>query len=137
MVKLVIKTLLFIVITLAILFNYRFFTIHEGKVLVANYDKKDTWSEIYELTSQVNQAEYYVKPGEISFTEGVEYDYIVVLYTNYNLYNIKATEFDIERVERLLINEQVDMVEIHPVALWFYGLLYVLVIMFPLMRKVE
>ena len=137
MVKLVIKTLLFIVITLAILFNYRFFTIHEGKILVANYDKKETWSEIYELTSDVNQAEYYAQSGGLAGNTNESYDYIIVLYTNFNLYNIKATQFDIERVERLLINEQVELVEIQPLALWFYGLLYVLVVMFPIMRKME
>ena len=85
--KLVIKIILFITITLTILFNYRFFTIHEGKILVANYDKKETWSEVYELTSDVNQAEYYEKPGAFNPDEAFDYDYIIVVHYQSNLHS--------------------------------------------------
>lgn len=135
--KLAIKTILFIIITLVVLINYRFFTIHEDKFMVANMDKKETWSEIFDLTSEVKEAEFYVSPGEISLVDVNDYDYILVLYTDTGLYNIKATEYDVERVELLLNDRQVEIIEIKPLAFWVYGLVYLGVIIFPIMRKVE
>ena len=137
MMKIFIKIVLFLVITLVMLSNYRVFTIHEGKVLLSNFDIKNTWSEIYALTEHVEKAEYYVSLYELRSREDLDFDYYIVLYTSSNLYNIKATELDVERVNRLLVNEQVEMELVEPVELWFYGLLYLMVIMFPIMRKVE
>ena len=132
-----IKTILIIVVTLVMLINYRFFTIHEDKFMVANMDKKETWSEIFELTSEVNQAEIYVSPGEVSFVDVNDFDYILVLYTDMGLYNIKATEYDVERVELLLNEDQIEIIEVKPLAFWVYGLIYMGIIIFPIIKKVE
>ncbi len=132
--KLLIKTLCFVVITLAFLFDYRILQVKENRVMLANFDKRSSWSEVYDILSDVRTAEIYKKPYN---TKSNEYDYYVVFYTNSNLYNIKASELDLERVENMLRVEQVSVVEVEPVDLWFYGLLYVMVIVFPIMRKVE
>lgn len=132
--KLLIKTLCFVVITLAFLFDYRILHVKEDKVLIANFDKRSSWSEVYDILSDVRAAEIYEKPYN---NKSNEYDYYVVFYTNSNLYNIKASELDLERVESMLRVEQVSVVEVEPVDLWFYGLMYVMVIVFPIMRKVQ
>ena len=102
--------------------------------MLANFDKRSSWSEVYDILSDVRTAEIYKKPYN---NKSNEYDYYVVFYTNSNLYNIKASELDLERVESMLRVEQVSIVEVEPVDLWFYGLLYVMVIVFPIMRKVQ
>jgi len=135
--RLAIKTILFIVVTLVMLINYRFFTIHEDKFMVANMDKKETWSEIFELTSEVKEAEYYISPGEVSFVDVNDFDYILVLYTDTGLYNIKATEYDVERVELLLNEDQIEIIQVKPLAFWVYGLIYMGIIIFPIIKKVE
>jgi len=102
--------------------------------MLANFDKRSSWDEVYDVLGDVRNAEIYRKPYKMNRSD---YDYYVVFYTNYNLYNIKASELDLERVENMLRVEQVSVVEVNPVDLWFYGLLYVMVIVFPIMRKVE
>ena len=135
--RLIIKSILFVLITLLALFNYRIITIYNYRLMIANTDQRESWSEIFNVIPDTKKAEYYEPPYELRPRESLEYEYYVVLYTNKRLYNIRATEFDIERLTRLLDNEQVLLLEHEPVALWFYGLLYVVVIIFPLMRKIE
>ncbi|MBU1142537.1 MAG: hypothetical protein KKH92_02710 [Firmicutes bacterium] len=132
--KLLIKSLCFVVITLTLLFDYRILQVKENRVMLANFDKRSSWNEVYDVLGDVRNAEIYRKPYKMNRSD---YDYYVVFYTNYNLYNIKASELDLERVENMLRVEQVEVVEVKPIDLWFYGLLYVMVIVFPIMRKVE
>ena len=132
--KLLIKSLCFVVITLTLLFDYRILDVSENRVLLANFDKRSSWNEVYDVLSDVNSAEIYRKPYKMNRSD---YDYYVVFYTNSNLYNIKASALDLERVENVLRVEQVSVVEVNPVDLWFYGLLYVMALVFPIMRKVE
>ena len=131
--KLLVKSLCFVVITLTLLFDYRILQVKENRVMLANFDKRSSWNEVYDVLGDVRNAEIYRKPYKMNRSD---YDYYVVFYTNYNLYNIKASELDLERVENMLRVEQVEVVEVNPVDLWFYGLLYVMVIVFPIMRKI-
>ncbi|MDO9629329.1 MAG: hypothetical protein Q7I99_05450 [Acholeplasmataceae bacterium] len=134
--KLLVKIFFFVVITCTLLFDYRIVQFRDNKILVANFDKKVTWNEVYDVLGDARSAEIYRKPYKMN--RGQEnYEYYVIFYTSSNLYNIKASEIDLDRVENMLRVEQVEMVEVSPVDLWFYGLLYVMVIVFPIMRKVE
>ena len=132
---LIIKTLLFILITTVALFNYRILTIHNNRLLLANFDQRYTWNEVIDLIPEVQAVEVYETRG--ANRNNSDYEYYIVFYTKHNLYNVKATEDDLIKVGNLLRLQQVRAVEIDPVELWFYGLLYLLIFTFPIMRKIE
>jgi len=134
--KLLVKIFFFVVITCTLLFDYRLIQFKENRILLANFDRKVTWNEVYDVLGDASSAEVYRKPYKMS-RGSKDYEYYVVFYTSSNLYNIKASELDLDRVENMLRVEQVEMVEVSPVSLGFYGLLYVMVIVFPIMRKIE
>lgn len=130
----VIKIVLFLIITLLALYDYRLVTIYNNRLMLSNFDKRDTWSEVYQLIPNVTKAETY-DPAHGKKESGTDvFDYYIVLYTHSNLYNVRARETDLMRVEHLLANERITIVWHDPVELWFYGLLYVLIIVFPIMR---
>ncbi|MBE0700924.1 MAG: hypothetical protein IH571_04490, partial [Acholeplasmataceae bacterium] len=116
--KIIIKTILFFLITCILLINYRFIAVFNGRLMIANTDKKSSWSEIFQVIEDVEMAEYYEPPYEIKRSDQMDYDYYLVLYTHRHVYNVKATEFDIERIQRLLVNEQVVLLEHEPLELW-------------------
>jgi hypothetical protein len=58
-----------------------------------------------------------------------------VIYLNENLYNVKANSLELERINSLVSQKAIEVVEVKPLDAWFYGLLVVLVIVFPVMRK--
>jgi hypothetical protein len=132
---LIVKTILFILITTVALFNYRILSIHNNRLLLANFDQRYTWNEIIDLIPDVQNVEVY-EPRGVNRNSN-DYEYYIVFYTNHNLYNVKATEADLVKVGNLLRLQQVRPVEIDPVELWFYGLLYLLIFTFPIMRKIE
>ncbi|MCF7932136.1 MAG: hypothetical protein K9K93_03100 [Acholeplasmataceae bacterium] len=133
----IIKITLFLFITLAALADYRMVTIYNGHLMLSNFDKRDTWSEVYQLIPNVMKAERY-DPVNASIVSGEgAFDYYIVLYTHSNLYNVRARENDLIRVEHLLANERITIMPHDPVELWFYGLLYMLIILFPIMRTVD
>ena len=135
MIKLLEKIFFFVVITCALLFDYEMIQLKENRILLANFDRKVTWNEVYDVLGDASSTEVYRKPYKMS-RDSNDYEYYVVFYTNSNLYNIKASELDLDRVENMLRVEQVEMLEVSPVSLGFYGLLYVMVILFPIMMKV-
>jgi nicotinamide mononucleotide adenylyltransferase len=132
---LMIKIFLFILITTVALFNYRILTIHNNRLLLANFDQRYTWNEVIDLIPEVQAVEVYETRG--TNRNNSDYEYYIVFYTKHNLYNVKATEADLIKVGNLLRLQQVRAVEIDPVELWFYGLLYLLIFTFPIMRKIE
>jgi hypothetical protein len=111
--KVIIKTVIAFLITLLLLFNLRFIAIYNQRFMIANFDKRETWSEIFNIIPEVRKAEYFEPPYEIRSEELLTYEYYLVLYTKYNLYTVHATDFDLERVERLLSHEQVKDVSTH------------------------
>jgi len=134
--RIVIKTVFFLLITTALLWDYRLVTIHNSRLMLSNFDKRDTWSEVYQIVPAVTKAEVYDPIG--NNTRGDEtFDFNLVLYTHANLYNVRATDNDLERVGQLLANERIRIESHDPVELWFYGLLYMLVIIFPIMRTAD
>jgi len=129
------KIILFIFLTLVALFNYRILTLHNNRLLLANFDQRYTWTEVIDLIPNVQAVEVYENRGVNR--KNTDYEYYIVFYTSHNLYNVKATEEDLVKVGNLLRLQQVKPVLVDPVEIWFYGLIYVLIFTFPIMRKVE
>lgn len=133
--RLIIKIILFLVILNVALFDYRLLSIKDGKLLVANWHQITSWQEVEESVIDLEKAEVY--PTRISRRGHSDETHYLVLYMDNTFYNIKATDLEIERIKNLMNREQVDIVEVEPLDAWFYGLLVVLLIVFPVMRKEE
>lgn len=131
--KIMIKLGIFIVITTIALFDYRMLSFQNNRLLVANWHQVSTWSEVESLVVDANQAEIYPSRG-VRRSNSNEKHYVVI-YLDNNFYNIKATDLEMARIEKLMAREQVDVVAIEPLDAWFYGLLVVLLIIFPVMKK--
>lgn len=133
--KLMIKIGIFIVILTLALFDYRMLSFKNGRLLLANWHQVSSWSEVEDLMVDVNKAEVY--PSRVVRRSNSIEEHYLVIYLDNNFYNIKATDLEIARITRLMDREQVEVVEVEPLDAWFYGLLVVLLIVFPVMRKVE
>ena len=105
----------------------------DNRLLIANWHQVESWSDIEQSFSDVDKVEVY--PSRISRRHRSDQVSYVVIYDGTSFYNIKASELELHRIEQLVRLEQVEMVEIVPLDAWFYGLLVVLLIIFPVMRK--
>jgi hypothetical protein len=130
-----IKFVLFVIILSVALFDYRMITIKDGRVLVANWHQVSSWSEIEGSLNDIEGVEVY--PSRVVRRSRVEHEHYVVIYLNENLYNVKANSLELERINSLVSQKAIEVVEVEPIDAWFYGLLVVLVIVFPVMRKEE
>ena len=134
--KFIIKMVIFLMIVTVAFFDYRLISMKDGKILFANWHRLTSWSEVQDQVVDASLAEIY--PSRISRrSQGQDEIHHLVIYTNNHFYNIKANDLELERITQLMRIEQVEVVEIMPVEAWFYGLLVVLLIVFPVMRKVE
>ena len=131
--KFMIKMGIFMIITTAALFDYRMLSFQNNRLLIANWHQVSTWNEVERLVVDANQAEVY--PSRVVRRSNSLDEHYVVIYLDNNFYNIKASDLEMERIEKLMAREQIDVVEIEPLDAWFYGLLVVLLIVFPVMRK--
>ena len=130
-----IKIGIFIVIVTAALFDYRMLSFKNGRLLLANWHQLSSWSEVEDIVVDVNKAEVF--PSRVVRRSNSTDEHYLVIYLDNNFYNIKATDLEMARITKLMDREQVEVVEVEPVDAWFYGLLVVLLIVFPVMRKVE
>lgn len=128
-----IKMGIFIIISTYALFDYRMLSFQNNRLLIANWHQVSTWSEVESLVVDANQAEVY--PSRVVRRSNSYDQKYVVIYLDNNFYNIKATDLEMARIEKLMAREQIDVVAIEPLDAWFYGLLVVLLIIFPVMRK--
>lgn len=128
-----IKIGIFIVIVTAALFDYRMLSFKNGRLLLANWHQLSSWSEVEDIVVDVNKAEVY--PSRVVRRSNSTDEHYLVIYLDNNFYNIKATDLEMARITKLMDREQVEVVEVEPVDAWFYGLLVVLLIVFPVMRK--
>ena len=131
--KFMIKMGIFMIITTIALFDYRILSFQNNRLLIANWHQVSTWSEVESLVVDANQAEVY--PSRVVRRSNSYDQKYVVIYLDNNFYNIKATDLEMARIEKLMAREQIDVVAIEPLDAWFYGLLVVLLIIFPVMRK--
>lgn len=131
--KFMIKMGIFIIISTYALFDYRMLSFQNNRLLIANWHQVSTWSEVESLVVDANQAEVY--PSRVVRRSNSYDQKYVVIYLDNNFYNIKATDLEMARIEKLMAREQIDVVAIEPLDAWFYGLLVVLLIIFPVMRK--
>jgi len=129
----IMKVILFLAIVTIALFDYRMMTIKDGRLLIANWHQISSWSEIEESVIHIEQAEVY--PSRISKRHQSNDVTYLVIYMDNHFYNIKATDLEMARITNLMEREQVEIMEVKPVETWFYGLLVVLLIVFPVMRK--
>ena len=132
--KFMIKMGIFIIISTYALFDYRMLSFQNNRLLIANWHQVSTWSEVESLVVDANQAEVYPSRA-VRRSNSYDQKYVVI-YLDNNFYNIKATDLEMARIEKLMAREQIDVVAIEPLDAWFYGLLVVLLIVFPVMRKV-
>jgi|GEM_PF-1772716 len=130
----IIKVVLFFVIVTIALFDYRLLTWKDGKILVANWNQVESWSQIEESVFEIDKAEVYPSRFSRRSHRNQEEKYLV-LYLNNTFYNVKVTDLEMDRITQLMQREQVEVVEIEPVQAGFYGLLVVLLIVFPVMKK--
>ena len=130
-----IKIGIFIVIVTAALFDYRMLSFKNGRLLLANWHQLSSWSEVEDIVVDVNKAEVF--PSRVVRRSNSNEEHYLVIYLDNNFYNIKATDLEMARITKLMDREQVEVVEVEPIDAWFYGLLVVLLIVFPVMRKVE
>ena len=128
-----IKIGIFIVIVTAALFDYRMLSFKNGRLLLANWHQLSSWSEVEDIVVDVNKAEVF--PSRVVRRSNSTDEHYLVIYLDNNFYNIKATDLEMARITKLMDREQVEVVEVEPVDAWFYGLLVVLLVVFPLMRK--
>ncbi len=133
--KFMIKMGIFIIISTYALFDYRMLSFQNNRLLIANWHQVSTWSEVESLVVDANQAEVYPSRA-VRRSNSYDQKYVVI-YLDNNFYNIKATDLEMARIEKLMAREQIDVVAIEPLDAWFYGLLVVLLIIFPVMRKEE
>ena len=131
--KFMIKMGIFIIISTYALFDYRMLSFQNNRLLIANWHQVSTWSEVESLVVDANQAEVYPSRA-VRRSNSYDQKYVVI-YLDNNFYNIKATDLEMARIEKLMAREQIDVVAIEPLDAWFYGLLVVLLIIFPVMRK--
>lgn len=131
--KTIIKIVLFFVILTIAFFDYRLLSFQNNRLLIANWHQVDSWSDIEQSFSDVDKVEVY--PSRVSRRNRSDNVSYVVIYDGTSFYNIKASELELHRIEQLVRLEQVELVEIVPLDAWFYGLLVVLLIIFPVMRK--
>lgn len=131
--KIIIKIVIFFVILTIAFFDYRLLSFKQNRLLVANWHQVESWSEIEQSFSDVDKVEVF--PSRLSQRNRSDKVHFVVIYDGSSFYNVKASELELHRIEQLVRLEQVEMVEINPLDAWFYGLLVVLLIMFPVMRK--
>lgn len=131
--KTIINIVLFFVILTIAFFDYRLLSFQNNRLLIANWHQVDSWSDIEQSFSDVDKVEVY--PSRVSRRNRSDNVSYVVIYDGTSFYNIKASELELHRIEQLVRLEQVELVEIVPLDAWFYGLLVVLLIIFPVMRK--
>jgi hypothetical protein len=131
----IIKIVLFFVITTIALIDYRMLTIKDGKLLVANWHQVSSWAEIESSLERIEGIEVY--PSRVVRRSRVDDEHYVVIYMDQNFYNIKANDIELDRINSLVSQKAIEVVEVEPVDAWFYGLLVVLLIVFPVMRKEE
>jgi hypothetical protein len=129
----IVKIVIFIMILTIALVDYRMLTFKDGKVMVANWHQLSSWSEIEESVLEIDKAEMY--PSRVVRRSSSNDEHYLVIYMNESFYNIKATDLEMARISNLMAREQVEIVELKPVDVGFYGLLVVLLIVFPVMRK--
>ena len=132
----IIKVILFFVIVTVALFDYRLLTFKNGKILVANWNQVESWKEIEQSVFEIDKAEVYPSRFAKRSNRHEEEKYLV-LYLDNTFYNVKVTDLEMDRITQLMQREQVEVVEVEPVQAGFYGLLIVLLIVFPVMRKIE
>lgn len=132
----IMKVILFFVIVTVALFDYRLLTYKEGKILIANWNQVDSWADIEQSVFEIDKAEVYPSRFSKRSNRNQEEKYLV-LYLDNTFYNVKVTDLEMDRITQLMQREQVEVVEIEPVQAGFYGLLVVLLIVFPVMRKIE
>lgn len=132
----IMKVIIFFVIVTVALFDYRLLTYKEGKILIANWNQVDSWADIEQSVFEIDKAEVYPSRFAKRSNRNQEEKYLV-LYLENTFYNVKVTDLEMDRITQLMQREQVEVVEIEPVQAGFYGLLVVLLIVFPVMRKVD
>jgi hypothetical protein len=129
----ILKVIVFIIILTIALFDYRMLTFKDGKVMVANWNQLSSWSEVEESVLEMDKAEVY--PSRVVRRSNRADEHYLVIYMNESFYNIKATDLEMARISNLMAREQIEIIEVKPVDVWFYGILVVLLIVFPVMRK--
>lgn len=129
----ILKVIVFIIILTIALFDYRMLTFKDGKVMVANWNQLSSWSEVEESVLEMDKAEVY--PSRVVRRSNREDEHYLVIYMNESFYNIKATDLEMARISNLMAREQIEVIEVKPVDVWFYGILVVLLVVFPVMRK--
>ncbi|HAX03004.1 MAG: hypothetical protein A2Y45_06185 [Tenericutes bacterium GWC2_34_14] len=127
------KVVIFIFILTIALVDYRMLTFKDGKVMVANWHQLSSWSEVEDAVLDIDKAEVY--PSRVVRRSNSSDEHYLVIYMNESFYNIKATDLEMARISNLMAREQVEIIEVKPVDVWFYGMLVVLLVVFPVMRK--
>lgn len=130
--KLIKIGLFFVILTIALM-DYRMVTIQDGKLMVANWHQVSSWTEIESSLNHIQGVEVY--PSRVVRRSNSDDMHYVVIYMNQNLYNVKANDIELQRMNTLVNQKAMEIVEVKPLDAWFYGLLVVLVVVFPVMRK--